>query len=98
MTHRSCSALECTPVESSVPEAIDVMTEHRQGKQLSISPERSGITNISPEQLERTWDKAKRLLNSPGSICKAPGMSDAMCVASETGSRHHIVSKAKKEV
>ena len=89
---------ECTPVESSVPEAIDVMTEHSQGKQLSISQERSGITNISPEKLERIWDKAKRLLYSPGSICKAPDMSDAICVTSETGSRPHIVSKTKREV
>ena len=41
-------------------------------------------------------EKAKHLLNSPGSIFKASGMCDAMCVASETGSRPHIVSKTKK--
>lgn len=82
----------CIPVEA----ATDVVAECSQVRQLSISPERSGIVPISPEQLERTWEKAKRLLNSPGSICKAPGMSDALCVASETGSRPHIVSKTKK--
>lgn len=29
-------------------------------------------------------------------ICVAPGMCDAMCVASETGSRPHIISVTKK--
>ena len=48
--------------------------------------------NISPEQLERTWEKAN---SSGGIICKALGMCDAMCVASKTGSRPHIVSTTK---
>ena len=29
-----------------------------------ISPENSGITNLSVEQLERIWEKAKKLLNT----------------------------------
>ena len=89
----------CTPIEESLSLSTDAAlgcSEMAPTRQLSISPERSGIGNISAEQLERLWKKAERLLNSPGSICKAPGMCDAMCVASETGSRPHIVSKTKK--
>ena len=63
---------------------------------LSIPPEESGISTISGVLLERTWKKAEKLLNTDGSICAAPGMSDAMCVASDTGSRPHIVTTTKK--
>ena len=48
------------------------------------------------ELLEATWKKAEKLLDNPGSICPAPGMSDAMCIASESGEKPHIVSKTKK--
>ena len=41
-------------------------------------------------------ERAEKLLNSPESVCKEPGMCDAICVASKTGSRPHIVSKTKK--
>lgn len=40
--------------------------------------------------------KAERLLNASGSICVAPRMEGAMCVASETGSKPDIVSTSKK--
>ena len=50
---------------------------------------------VSTELLECTWKKAEQLLNTAGSICKAPGMSNAMCVASDTGVRPHIVSRNK---
>ena len=64
---------------------------------LSIQPEHCGITTISTEVLESTWKKAEKLLNTEGSICKAPGMSaGTMCVASDSISRPHIVSKTKK--
>ena len=91
----------CILIEASLPSSMDPApgcSEAPSIRELSISPEGSGISNISPEQLERTWKKANKLLNLPGSICKAPGMCDAMCVASETGSRPHIVSKTKKGV
>ena len=91
----------CILIEASLPSSMDPApgcSEALSIRELSISPERSGISNISPEQLERTWKKANKLLNLPGSICKAPGICDAMCVASETGSRPHIVSKTKKGV
>ena len=39
--------------------------------------------------------KAKKLLNTEGSICNAPGMCDTMCIASETNNRPHFVSKTK---
>ena len=42
--------------------------------------------------------KVKRLLNTSESICIAPGMEDGMCVASEAGSKPHIVSKAKRSL
>ena len=60
--------------------------------QLSISSENCGITTISPEVLESTW----KLLNAEGSLCSAPGVPGAKCVASESGNRPHIVSKTKK--
>jgi len=42
------------------------------------------------------WKKAERLLNSPNSVCDAPGMVDAKCVASDSGDKPHIVTKSKK--
>lgn len=42
--------------------------------------------------------KAEKLINKEGSICKAPGLDDAMCVASETATRPHFVSKLKNGV
>ena len=65
-------------------------------RNLSIPPERCGITSISAEVLESTWKKAEKLLNTAGSICKAPGMPDAMCVASSSGDKPHVVSKTSK--
>lgn len=87
-------SMVCVPLESETSHSIDsgmVSATH-----LSVSPEKSGITAISPESLENTWKKAEKLLNTDGSICKAPGMPDSMCVASASGSRPHIVSKTKK--
>ena len=72
--------------------------DHIGIKCLSVPPEKSGITTISPELLESTWKKAERLLNKEGSICKAPGLVDAMCVASETATRPHFVSKLKNRI
>lgn len=40
---------------------------------------------ISPEVLESTWKKAEKLLNAEGSLCSAPGVPGAKCVASESG-------------
>ena len=85
----------CVPIESSLLCNED-MPSSSGIKDLSISPENSGITNLSAEQLERIWEKAKKLLNTKGSICSAPGMCDTMCVASETNNRPHFVSKTKK--
>ena len=65
-------------------------------RSLSIPPENCGITTVSAELLEATWKKAGKLLDNPGNICPAPGMSGAMCVASESGEKPHIVSKTKK--
>ena len=56
-------------------------------KGLGVSPEDSGIANLLAEQLEHIWQKPKKLLNTKGSICRAPGMCDTMCVASETNNR-----------
>ena len=44
------------------------------------------------------WEKAERLVNTPGNICNAPGMSDSFCVASEGGGKPHIVIKSKRGV
>ena len=56
-------------------------------KGLNVSPEGSGIANLSAEQIEHILEKAKKSLNTEGSICRAPGMCDTMCVASETNNR-----------
>lgn len=84
--------LQCTQFESSTPSSSGGHS-HRS---MSIQPEKSGIGTISSELLRRTWIKAEKLLNSSGSICPAPGMEDGVCVASETGSKPHIVSISKK--
>ena len=54
------------------------------------------ITTLSFELLGRTWNNAEKLLNTAGSVCGAPGMQDAMYVASESGGKPHIVCKTKK--
>jgi len=90
------SEKSCVPTESSSL-CGEEMSHSSAVKDLTISPQESGITNLSSEQLEWIWEKAKKLLNTEGSICNAPGMSYTMCVASETNNRPHFVSKTKKE-
>lgn len=63
---------------------------------LSVQPEMSGITVLSTEVLLRMWRKAEQLINTPNSICDAPGMENAKCVASTSGSKPHIVTISKK--
>ena len=90
---RRVFSIECMPFHSQIDlekDETELIENH-----LSIPPERSGITTISAELLEMTWKKAEKLLNTEGSICIAPGMCNAMCVASESGSRPHLVSKSK---
>ena len=84
-------SMQCTPFEADTASSGD-------GKQrsLSIPPDKSGITTLSSELLERTWNKAEKLLSTAGSVCGAPGMQDAMRVASESGGKPHIVCKAKE--
>ena len=84
-------SMQCTSFEVDAASSPDSKL-----KSLSIPPDKSGITNLSSELLERTWSKAEKLLNTAGSICAAPGMQEAMCVASESGSKPHIVCKTKK--
>ena len=67
-------------------------------KCLSVPPDKSGISTISPELLESTWKKAENLINREGSISKASGSDDAMFVASETATRPHFVSKSKNGI
>ena len=85
--------MPCTAFELHAAQASGA---DRNVRHLSILPERCGITTISADVLESTWKKAERLLNTTGSICKAPGMLEAMCVASDAGDKPHIVSKTKK--
>lgn len=73
-------SMQCTPFEADTASSGD-----GKQKSLSIPPDKSGITTLSSELLERTWNKAEKLLNTAGSVCGAPGMQDAMCVASESG-------------
>ena len=89
----------CTPFEDSIASYAASSSSYVSSantKHLSIPPEKCGISTISAELLECTWRKAEKLLNTTGSICKAPGMTNAMCVASDTGGRPHIVSRSKK--
>ena len=60
---------------------------------LSVKVEKSGITTIPAELLLSMWKKAERLLSTPNSICAAPGMANARCVASDTGEKPHIVTQ-----
>ena len=84
--------MQSTQFEASTPSS----SGSNKCKILSIPPEKSGITTLSPELLNRIWMKAKRLLNTSGSICVAPGIEDGLCIASEAGSKPHIVSISKK--
>ena len=63
---------------------------------LSVQPDKSGITNLSPEFMS-LWRKAERLLNMPNGVCEAPGMTDAKCVASEGIGRPHVVIHNKQK-
>jgi len=87
----------CIPIESSYL-CGEEMPPSSGIKDPSVSPQESGIANLSSEQLEWIWEKAKKLLNTESSICNAPGMCDTMCFASETNNRLHFVSKLKREV
>ena len=58
------------------------------GPTLSIPPEESGITTISAVILEMTWKKAEKMLATTSSICEAPGMDDAMCIATKLEANH----------
>ena len=64
---------------------------------LSVQPDKSGITNLSPEFVMSLWRKAERLLNMPNGVCEAPGMADAKCVASEGVGRPHVVIHNKQK-
>lgn len=63
---------------------------------LSIRPEKSGITTIPAEVLNCMWKKAEQLLSTQ-SICDAPGMVNAKCVARDAGEKPHIVSQNKRQ-
>ena len=85
--------MPCTAFELDTDQASGADSNVRH---LTIPPERCEIASISAEVLESTWKKAERLLNTTGSICKAPGMPGAMCVTSDAGDKLHVVSKTKK--
>ena len=87
----------CSPFEESIANSSSYVSSANTTC-LSIPPEKCGISTISAELLECTWRKAEKLLNTTGSFCKAPGMTSAMCVASGTGDRPHIVSRSKKVI
>ena len=69
-------------------------SSEKGSRQLSVPAAQSGVLSLSSELLERMWGKAERLLNSTGSVCLAPGMKDAMCVASDAAVRPHTVLPA----
>ena len=52
------------------------------------------LTGAIGEHLE----KSRKASHKEGSICKAPGLVDAMCVVSETATRPHFVSKLKNGI
>ena len=64
---------------------------------LSVQPDKSGITNLSPDFVMSLWRKAERLLNMPNGVCEAPSMTDAKCVASEGVGRPHVVIHNKQK-
>ena len=90
----------CMPFEVSIDVSFTAANAAplAVAKHLSVPPERCRITTISSELLVSTWKKAEKLLNTSGNLCPTPGMSDAMCVASDTGCKPHIVSKTEKKV
>ena len=63
---------------------------------LSVPVERTEITSLPANVLGNIWSKAERILQTPNSICDAPGMSNAKCVASESAGKPYIVSTNKR--
>ena len=57
-------SLECMPLDSEFVSMVD--TGKVATKRMSIPADRCGITTISSELLEKTWDKAEKLLNTEG--------------------------------
>lgn len=64
---------------------------------MSVQPDKSGITSLPADMILLLWKKAERLLTMPNGICNAPGMSNAKCVASESGEKPHIVVQSKQK-
>ena len=83
---------------ASHPSVIHHTTTTRAASlsRLSVPVEKTEITTLPAGVLNNIWSKADRILQTPNSICDAPGMSNAKCVASESGGKPHIISKNKK--
>ena len=88
-------SMQCTPFEANTASAATsgnmLICIH-----LSIPAGRLGITTLSFELLERTWNKGENLLNATKSIRVAPGMQDTMCIVSKSGSLTSFVTQRRE--
>ena len=57
---------------------------------LSVPVEKTKITNLPADVMGNIRSKAERIIQTPSSICDAPGMSNAKCVASKSGGKPHV--------
>ena len=87
--HLKVRSMQCTPFEADTASSGD-------GKQMSLSipPDKSGITTLSSELLERTWNKAEKLLSTYSRKCLWSS-SYARCHVCCQG-KPHMVCKTKK--
>lgn len=81
--------------ESPIEQACSSGSLQPASFRLSVQSDKSGITSLPADMILLLWKKAERLLTMPNGVCNAPGMSNAKCVASESGEKPHIIVQSK---
>ena len=77
----------CSQMEERSPNQV----EQRRFHKLSVAAEDIELSTVPKATAQGIWGKASRLLNTPGSISKAPGNDSAFMVASQTLKKPHFV-------
>ena len=83
------------PYGSPIDQSCSPTSQQPTNFHLSIQPEQSRITSLPADMILLLWKEAERLLNISNGVCNSPGMTNAKCVASESGEKPHIVIQSK---
>lgn len=67
------ATLRTQPQRSPIAGQTSSVTDHDEKKELSISPEDSGVVTIPLTTLQGMWNKANMLLSHENAITDAPG-------------------------